>query len=98
MGTLETRLAQFVTQFPKEDIPPRVIDQAKRCIVNYCGVALHASSDPSADQFLDLFEEEGAKPEATIVGRQVRSSGRNAALINGYFGHFDDFDDTHMSS
>ena len=98
MGALEAKMARFVTEFPSEDIPPAIIGEAKRCIVNYCGVALHACNDPSSEIFVELFAEEGSKPTATILGKRLRTSARNAALANGYLGHFDDFDDTHMPS
>ncbi len=98
MGALEAKMARFVTEFPSEDIPPAIIGEAKRCIVNYCGVALHACNDPSSEIFVELFAEEGSRPTATILGKRLRTSARNAALANGYLGHFDDFDDTHMPS
>src|SRR5205085_10366837 len=67
-----------------------------RCLVNYFRVALCASRDPSLDILLDLFREEGANPRATIIGRGEKTSLLNAALANGYLGHLEDYDDTHI--
>jgi len=90
MGALEAKMARFVTEFPSEDIPPAIIGEAKRCIVNYCGVALHACNDPSSEIFVELFAEEGSRPTATILGKRLRTSARNAALANGYLGYVPD--------
>ncbi|HEX6511354.1 MAG TPA: MmgE/PrpD family protein [Chloroflexota bacterium] len=98
MGALEAQIAGFITTFPGDSIPAGIMAEAKRCIVNYCGVALNAAKDPSSDIFVQLFAQEEAKPMASIIGKSLRTTARNAALANGYLGHFDDFDDTHMSS
>jgi 2-methylcitrate dehydratase PrpD len=97
MGATETQLANFVATYPTDSVPPEVMHLATRCIMNYCGVALYGSLDPSLDILLGLFESEGASKQATIIGRKERTSLLNAALANGYSGHLEDYDDTHSS-
>src|SRR5581483_11508637 len=96
MGATEDRVVEFIREFPTSSIPPAVMHHAKRCIMNYCGVAIFAAKDPAVDSLLDEFAEEGASPQAMVLGRGMRTSGQNAALANAFLGHFDDFDDTHM--
>ena len=97
MGDTERKLADLVVNFKTEDIPDDVMHLAKRCLMNYAGVALYATLDPSIGVLLDLFKAEGGSPLATVLGKGVRTSTLNAALANGYLGHFEDYDDTHTT-
>jgi 2-methylcitrate dehydratase PrpD len=95
MGATETQLAGFVETFPSDRIPAEIMHLAKRCLMNYCSVALYGSRDPSVDVLLGLFADQGGNPQATIIGRHDRLSQLDAALVNGYSGHVEDYDDTH---
>ncbi|HWP58513.1 MAG TPA: MmgE/PrpD family protein [Candidatus Acidoferrales bacterium] len=97
MGKTETAFADFAINFPTERIPPDIMHLAKRCLMNYAGVALYASLDPAIDILLDLFKAEGAAPAASVIGKDFKTSAANAALANGFLGHFEDFDDTHTT-
>lgn len=97
MGQTETTLAKFVLNFPTEDIPADVMHLAKRCLMNYSGVALLATLDPAIDILLDVLRAEGCAPAATVIGKGFKTSVQNAALANGFLGHFEDYDDTHTT-
>ncbi len=97
MGKTETTLAQFTLDFPTRDIPAGVMHLAKRCVMNSCGVALFATLDPAIDIVLDFLRAEGSAPQATVIGKGFRTSPQNAALANGFLGHFEDHDDTHTT-
>jgi len=97
MGATE-RLAAFVTGYPVEEIPDSILHLGKRCFINFLAVALHASRDPSVDILLKLFDEEGGTARASVIGRDYRTNLQNAAMANGYLGHFLDYDDTHYSN
>lgn len=97
MGAIETQLAKFVREYPAAEIPEDITHLAKRCVMNYCGVALYGSRDHSVDVLLDLFRSDGAKEAATVLARGFRTSLQNAALANGYIGHIEDYDDTHST-
>src|SRR5437870_10609321 len=97
MGQTETTLAKFVVDFPTDDIPSEVMHLAKRCLMNYIGVALYATLDPAIDIILDLLRAEGCLPAATVIGKGFRTSAQNAALANGFLGHLEDYDDTHTT-
>lgn len=89
-------LATFTVNTRFEDLPARVVHEAKRDIINLIGVALYAAVDPSLKILTDMFEAEGANPRAGIWGASKRTSIANAALANGYTGHLEDYDDTHF--
>jgi 2-methylcitrate dehydratase PrpD len=97
MGQTETALAKFVLDFPTEDIPADVMHLAKRCLMNHIGVALFATLDPAIDILLDVLRAEGCAPAATVIGKGLKTSMQNAALANGFLGHFEDYDDTHTT-
>ena len=97
MGQTETALAKFVLDFPTQDVPADVMHLAKRCLMNYSGVALLANLDPAIDILLDVLRAEGCAPAATVIGKGFKTSALNAALANGFLGHFEDYDDTHTT-
>lgn len=89
-------LAEFAVGTRYEDLPDRVVHEAKRATINLLGVALYSSVDPSLAILLDMFEAEGGNPRASIWGTGRRTALANAALANGYTGHLEDYDDTHF--
>jgi 2-methylcitrate dehydratase PrpD len=89
-------VARFLVTWPTEKIPSDIMHYGKRCLVNYVSVALLASHDASLDILLEHFREEGGNPRATILGRGGKTTLGNAALANGYLGHLEDYDDTHI--
>jgi 2-methylcitrate dehydratase PrpD len=98
-GAAPTRaLARYVGAARVADLPPPVLHQAKRCLVDWLGVALGGQPHPSVDILLDYARLVGGKSQATVVGRGARTSAPLAALINGQAAHVLDFDDTYASS
>jgi 2-methylcitrate dehydratase PrpD len=97
MGQTETTFAKFVVDFPTDKVPSDVMHLAKRCLMNYSGVALYATLDPAIDILLDLFRAEACAAAATVIGKGFRTSAQNAALANGFLGHLEDYDDTHTT-
>lgn len=91
-------LARFVVQGRVTDLPPAVLHQARRCLVDWLGVTLGGQAHPSVDILLDYARLVGGRSQATLVGRGVRTSVPLAALINGQAAHVLDFDDTYASS
>lgn len=89
-------LAEFVARTRYEDLPESAIHMAKRCLLDWIGNALAASRDRSVEVLLEVFEQLGGHPQATVIGRDRKASTLQAALINGYLSHFLDFDDTHV--
>ena len=89
-------LARFVVETEGSALPEWTLREATRCFVNYLGVALYASQDPSLDILISQCQEEGGHPRAAVVGTEFRTSLTNAAFINGYLAHLEDFDDTHF--
>ncbi len=98
MGTTEKTLSEFIVAFPADSIPPEIKHIGKRLLLNDIAVGLYASKDPAIGILMDLFAEEGGKPMATVMGLGTRVTARQAALANGFLGHFEDYDDTHLDT
>ena len=86
------QLAQFIVQTNRAAIPAHILHEAKRTLINILAVALAASEDPSVDALEAWGGREGS---TSVFGRGTASAGQ-AALVNGYLAHLQDYDDTHF--
>jgi 2-methylcitrate dehydratase PrpD len=89
-------LARFVANTTYDDLPPEVVREAKRSLLNWMGVAIGAAWHESVDILLKLSEEVGGTAQVGIYGRRERVDALEGALINGMSSHIFDFDDTHL--
>jgi 2-methylcitrate dehydratase PrpD len=94
MGTT-VELAKFIAGLNASEIPPAVLHQAKRCLIDWLGVALAGSTEPSTDVLCAVADDLNSGSEATVLGRGRGASLLIAALINGYTSHVLDYDDTY---
>src|SRR5947208_3430265 len=90
-------LARLIVEGAPADLPTAVLHQAKRCLVDYLGVAIAGQAEASADILLSYADAVGGRAQATVIGRRKRTSAPLAALINGQAAHVLDFDDTYFS-
>jgi 2-methylcitrate dehydratase PrpD len=91
-------LAEAVAGFRFAALDPAVLHEAKRSLFNVLAVAIGAARHPGVDAILRVAREAGGAAVAPIVGRSVRTDAHFAALANGFAGHVDDFDDTHLAT
>lgn len=89
-------IVNFIKDTSYEKLPKSAIDTAKMAIIDSLGCALAGSKEPMRIPLIKYVEEEGGKPQATILGVGLKSSCTNVALVNGTFNHCLDFDDTTM--
>lgn len=92
------KLLHFISDTAFEDLPFEVIDQAKRCVLDWVGVTVGGVAHPASAILIDLVKDLGGKDQASIFGTSLRSSMMNAALVNGAMSHVLDFDDTHLAA
>ncbi len=91
--SLTQEVANFVLETEFANIPSRVIELAKRRILDTLGVALAGSREPVSGIVLDFVEESGGRPQSTILGHHLKSPSHEAALVNGTSAHAMDYDD-----
>jgi 2-methylcitrate dehydratase PrpD len=88
------RLAEFITSTDFDDLPPDVVFEAKLCLFDWLAVTLAGAKDPDVNSLIEVVELVGGEAQATVLGRDIKTSVLNAALLNGMFSHVLDFDDT----
>jgi len=98
MENLSRIYSKFATEIQFEDLPPEVVLQTKKSILDFLGVALIGSTTEVAGIVFDYFSESGGKPEAILLGKKRRVPAIHAALINGIFAHALELDDGHRWS
>ncbi|MBW1713002.1 MAG: MmgE/PrpD family protein [Deltaproteobacteria bacterium] len=96
MGNLSTAYADFVTGLKFQDLPPEVVGQAKKLILDLIGVALAGQATMEFPRLvIDYVSQMGGKPEATVIGLGHKVPAANAALANAASAHALDMDDGH---
>ena len=90
------RLADFVADARWEDVPAPVRHEAKRSLVNYFACALGGCRDAAVVSALRVLGRFSGSPNATVIGRGVRTDALNAAFLNAVSANVFDFDDTHL--
>lgn len=89
--------ASFTARIHARTLPDDVIDAAKKCLVDWVGVAVGARHEPAAVAVRDVvagWHASGAAP--VLFGEPTTPTA--AALANGTLAHCLDFDDTHVGS
>ncbi|MFA6264197.1 MAG: MmgE/PrpD family protein [Pseudolabrys sp.] len=89
------RLAQFIVDMRREDIPGKVMHQAKRSVMNFFAVALAGCRTPPVEIALSTLSQFSGGRQATLVGRSERIDALNAAFLNAAGANVYDFCDTH---
>ena len=88
----------FVLGLEVAALPRDIVDAAERSVTDWLGTALRGAREPLAEALGTVIAASGGEPQATVVGRRVRTSALFAALANGAQCHALDFDDTHLPS
>lgn len=90
-----SELSGFVAGLDAPDIPIDVMHHAKRCLIDWLGVTLAGSADPSTEILRTVSEELGSDRTATVLGTGRETTLLLAALTNGFSAHVLDYDDTY---
>lgn len=97
--SLSASLADFAARLRFADLPPDVVAQVKRHLLDLLGVALAAAADPFAvPAAAAVAALAGSGGDATVIGGTTRLPPTWAALLNGVLAHGLDFDDTHEAA
>jgi 2-methylcitrate dehydratase PrpD len=101
--TLDTRRASSLTleaispgaAVDAAGLAPDVVEVARRCLLDWLGVALAGSREPVAKHVHAAAADwSGSGGRATVLGRPEGAGIVDAALCNGVAGHALDYDDT----
>ncbi|OED42843.1 hypothetical protein AB833_05070 [Chromatiales bacterium (ex Bugula neritina AB1)] len=86
-------LAGAVTSLQLENIPVEIVNIAKRCMIDVCGVTLAGATTESAKAFFDAATETYGAGCCNVVGTPHSLNAPGAAFANGACAHALDFDD-----
>ena len=87
-------LAHFLVKTDFNDLPHSALQAGKRGLLDCLGTAIGGARSRAADIALDLIDEAGGTPQATLLARGKLGSLRDAALFNATAAHALDYDDT----
>jgi len=90
-------IADFVVSLKTDEIPSIIVDEAKRCLIDWCGVAIAASLHPGVECVRKLSADFAARGRSMVILGESTVAPL-AALVNGTMAHALDFDDTHVPS
>jgi 2-methylcitrate dehydratase len=82
MAPVSREMAQFAYRLQFEDIPQEAIYEAKRFLLDSMGCALAAVHNRDIQAMYRYIERLGGTPEATVIGKSLRTNAPNAALMN----------------
>ena len=91
---LTRTIARFIVETKEGDIPSDIFDHAKVAFMDWIAVALAGKDDPLVEKLIRYADLLGGNEQATILGRGIKKSIDQAALINGAASHALDYDDS----
>jgi aconitate decarboxylase len=97
-NTLTQRLARFAANLQYSDIPPKVLDHMKLCLLDTIGCGLFGSTLPWGKILAEFTTNTGGRQESTLLGNPCKVPAPNAALANGTMIHGFELDDLHRLS
>jgi 2-methylcitrate dehydratase PrpD len=80
-------LATYLMETRFEDLPGEVVERGKELIVDFVGGALGGSRTRVGDILTKYIKEKRAKPEAGVIGKNLRTMAAYASYLNGVFNH-----------
>jgi 2-methylcitrate dehydratase len=87
-------LAKYVASLTFQDLPPDVIRQTKRIVLDTLGCAIGGYDSDASRVIHELIKELGHPEEATVFGSGLRTSCLNTAFANGAMVRYLDYNDT----
>ncbi len=87
MTTAAQTLAEFAVKLKFDEIPQRVVERAKDCMIDIVGVCAFGSTVVSSKPVLAYAEHYGKGGRSTVLGTSLKVHAPMAALANGVFAH-----------
>lgn len=75
-------IADWIESLNYNDIPNKVINHTKMCILDSLGVGIYGSTLPWAKILIDVVEDMRGKKEATIWGTKIKAPAIEVAMVN----------------
>lgn len=95
---LSSKLAEFTVGFDLDSVPAKALENGKIAILDCLGVAVLATRQEIGTILLNFARNNIGTGPCTIWGTALKTTPRDAALINGTLAHGLDYDDRNHSS
>jgi 2-methylcitrate dehydratase len=92
-SSISYQLARYAIALNYEMLPPEVLHQAKRCLLDALGCAIGAYDAPGRAMVEAMVKQLGGVGEATVFGSGLRTTASNATLVNSFLVRFLDYND-----
>jgi 2-methylcitrate dehydratase PrpD len=92
-GGFTAAVAEQVTAVRADRLPPEVAERTRHVLLDWLGVTIAGSAEPSARIAQRVAAGEGGAPLASVLGTGLRTGPQQAALANGVAAHALDYDD-----
>jgi 2-methylcitrate dehydratase PrpD len=98
--SLTSELAKRVSSFSLDQVPPAAIEGARLAVLDTLGATIAGSAAwcGAGRIIAELAEDQGGRPEATVVGRGFRTSATLAGLANGTLAYACDIEARHENT
>jgi 2-methylcitrate dehydratase PrpD len=73
------------------------LEVARACVTDWLACSFAGLSEPVATILAESMQEEGGRPQATLIGQAERGTVLQAALYNGALSHALDYDDVNLA-
>lgn len=80
---LTEKIANFLVETSLDKMPQEVVSRAKEMTLDTIGVGLAGSVQPAGEIVADFVRNLGGNPQATVIGKNFKTSAPSAALANG---------------
>ncbi|MGQ0568108.1 MAG: MmgE/PrpD family protein, partial [Armatimonadota bacterium] len=97
MMTRALRFARYADRLTFDQLPEKVVDEAKRRIIDALACGLAAARESAPDAARRAMRHLAPGGAATIIGTGERTSPDLAAFVNGYLIRYLDYNDTYLS-
>lgn len=92
--TLARQLAEYASRLTFRDLPPEVVHQTQRVLLDTLGCAIGGYDSEAREAIEAYIQESGHPSEATVFGSGLQTSCLNATLVNGAMVRYLDYNDT----
>lgn len=89
--------AEFIETVRYEDIPAEALRIGNRCLLDGLGLYVAGSDEHTVEILIEEALETGGRPDAVLLGRDIRVPAPMAARVLGTSGHAHDWDDSQVS-
>jgi 2-methylcitrate dehydratase PrpD len=91
--TATRELSRHVAELRYEDVPPSIVEQAKRLVLDFFGVALAGARTDTSRIVYEYERTVSVKGHSTVVGWNAALAAPSAAYVNAVSGHSIELDD-----